>query len=365
MDSLKLLACIGVFWSHFARVYILRSEVGALEINGGVTAFINLASAFLNGDFWVCVFCIVSGYLACRKKIENIKELLISLWIRYLRFVFPFVAMALFVCFLSVTAGFPTAEYEEILQCGALANSYKTAISVKTLLQSVFLFHSVLNAPMWMMQPLFLGNCFLYCYQYATRKTNKRLKMAAMAFVFLLCMVAGRKVRNLLYVACCFLGYFLGQKEYLGKNTKIKTVILLGLLVLLSGGQDGILKIAANVMPIPSILYLGTYWHILYAFCMLELVYQTQAFQKVLEWSGFRKLSNLSFAIYMIHWPLICSVSLLLYGWLCGIFSYTVTFFFNFIITNALVFAIAKIYTMTWEKWSFHAIGKIRAKFLA
>lgn len=367
MDSLKLLACIGVFWSHFVRVYILRSEVGLQEIGSGIMIFVKLASGFLNGNFWVCVFCIISGYLAYQKKIGSIKELFVSIGVRYLRFVFPFLAMALFIWGIFVFAGFPTAEYEEILKSAALADSYKTAVSMKEICQSIFLFSPVLNAPMWMMQPLFLGNCIIYLYNYLTRKTEERRKLLIAAVLFVLFALAGRWMHNLLYVACCLLGFFFawkgGWNGDASGNAKIGTAALLVLIVLLSGGQDFLLAIVSKVIPIPSILYMGPYWNMIYAFCILQLLSQVQTFRKGLEWSGFQKLNSLSFAIYLVHWPLICSFSLYMYGWLSHSCSYTGTFLLNFISTNALVFVLAGIYVMTYERWSSNIIGRIKTKF--
>lgn len=365
IDGLKFIACMGVFWSHFLKVYVLGSEVGITEINHIVRSFFNIINVLVNGNFWVCVFCILSGYLACQKSANTFKELMIDLFIRYLRFVVPFAVMAIVVWLISISIKFPTSLYSELLKNPSLLEHYTNKINVIDICKCIFLFNPVLNSTMWMIQPLFLTNCIIYIYNFAVRKINNHSTNMILIVLFIIFGLAGRIQNNCMYCACVLLGCFISDKLFCKMNEKVRIIIFITSIILLSGGHDAIISIISGYINMPSILYLGPYWNMIYAFGILGLIYHTESIQNILEIRLFHKLNGLSFPIYIFHWPLITSVSLWIYGGLYNSgLSYTSIFILNFVSINIIVLTFSIMYNRTLGIWSTRFISGVKSKLL-
>lgn len=72
LDGLKGLACFGVFTHHFFLAYFPASYYGAETASllpGGADTLLSYKpyGVFLNGNFWVCLFLLISAYLPARQ----------------------------------------------------------------------------------------------------------------------------------------------------------------------------------------------------------------------------------------------------------------------------------------------------------
>lgn len=78
LDGLKGLACMGVFAHHFMLAFFPASYYGTGAkslLNGFDTALATAPfGALINGNFWVCLFILISAYLAARSIMRSPDE---------------------------------------------------------------------------------------------------------------------------------------------------------------------------------------------------------------------------------------------------------------------------------------------------
>lgn len=112
IDYLKFIACLCVFGGHFFEVFIYKNE--ALADYENIVRC--LMKSFLNGNFWVAVFCIISGYCIGTKRIMRFSELIKYYAKRYIRFVLPLMVALIFIVLLNKVISYRTAECASMLQ---------------------------------------------------------------------------------------------------------------------------------------------------------------------------------------------------------------------------------------------------------
>ena len=303
------------------------------------------------------MFFILSGFFAAGKEIRTLRELLKAVLDRYLRLMVP-IGIVNVLCFLLAHAGaFPTAEAAELLHSSWLKSYYIVLPSVRDLLHATFTLYwdpsraSLLNGPMWMIKFLFLGSCLVYVSRYITSKAGT---IAGLLFLLL----TG------------------GALQYFSHDPNIYQVNVTSAGVLLrilqerkpdpADGPAGILWTAAAIAPVllemgywstvhrffrhhlPALAPLfvwSTVWCFLYAFVLLLAAGRSGPVRRLLECRLLRILSPLSFGIYLLHWPLLASVSLRLYLALVNRVSYSRIFVLEAVVSTLLVFPAAALWT--------------------
>lgn len=104
IDGLKGIACIMIFVHHFFVGFMPASYygVGAMQHgNDGWEVLLsqNPASVLINGNFWVCVFCVLSGLVQGYKifSMESLDRLPKDMVKRYFRLSLPVFFISLIV----------------------------------------------------------------------------------------------------------------------------------------------------------------------------------------------------------------------------------------------------------------------------
>ncbi len=110
LDGLKGLACFGVFTHHFFLAFFKASYFGTEMpslLPGGIDTLLSYKpyGVFLNGNFWVCLFLLISAYLPACQIIRTSDEQLRSragtmILKRYPRLMLPAFSMAVINFFL-------------------------------------------------------------------------------------------------------------------------------------------------------------------------------------------------------------------------------------------------------------------------
>lgn len=134
IDCLKLAACFLVFWGHFSEVFIYKNDCFA-----NYEGFVRLImKSVLNGNFWVAVFCIISGYCISSKRINTFTDLIRYYIKRYLRFVLPLFLTLFFVVFLGIVVQYRTGEFPTLLQGTWGGTTQKQIFHLKSILNLYF-----------------------------------------------------------------------------------------------------------------------------------------------------------------------------------------------------------------------------------
>ncbi len=175
IDNLKFIACIAVFWGHFySAFYGQLLDTSFLAKADSVCIFIikHVLNILFNGDWWVYVFCIISGWLAWKKDVKTVKELTKAIAHRYIRFVVPVFAANILVIIIDRTIGFYSADVGVAINNNWLASNYCNRPSIAHVFTSALCLSNEYIGPIWVLKYIFWGTCVVYGIKYIATKFN-------------------------------------------------------------------------------------------------------------------------------------------------------------------------------------------------
>jgi len=352
LDSLKFIIMIGIFCRHFMQIFYQCCDIKP-PINQVVEEVIHSPFAIIiDSTFFLYFFYIISGYFATQKKVHTIKQLFLIWLKRYLRFLIPFFVINLMIYAVYALGCFPTQEMSGTLNNQWLGNYYGADMNIITVIRESLLLGAAFNSPFWMIAPLFLGTCLVYSYNYCITKWNPYCCTAIYAVAMATLYISGW-IENFQISCICFGGVLLDKiwKKWKGTGSLPATVAII-IIVLLQAGLHSVgYNVLTRYVQDVNVFAPSAIWSCIYAFFIILLLKYSCFLKGILESNILRKISHLSFAIYVLHWPILCSVSLYLYKVLITGMSYTVMMAVNFSITAIAVFVLAKLYNITIEKW--------------
>lgn len=354
LDNIKLIACLAVFWGHF-----YNSFYGQLQDQSFLTSadkfliFLSLHvfNFMFNGSWWVLVFCIISGWLAWKKEIDSIYKLAKTLLHRYLRFVIPVLAANIFVIIISKTIGFHSAEVGKALNNVWLASNYENAPQAAHVLKSALLMSNEFVGPLWVLPYIFIGTCALYCWKYLAGKLHLSNTAACLGIL------AG-------WPAFYYASYKFGTSWFYA------VVVVEGALLNLADrkeekedGHIDLTAIAGLVIIAAAMNYwsLDNLWGFITAWLFLWFSLQSNKWQRILE-SGrlINRLGNLSFTVYLMHCPILYSISMLIFKALTDRrLSYSATAIINLAVSTIIVISFSELYYRLIQKRIDSLIVKI------
>ena len=374
LDSLKYIFCLMIFWAHLAGVFwtlcdprpALRPELGRL--------FTYPLSVLLDSSLALYGFCILSGYLASFKR-TRAQHLLPQLLARYLRFVVPFFFINLVAFILYYTVGYPTAEASALLHNAWLATYYTHAPTIPELLRATVTLDGDLNGPLWMMKYILLGTCIIYLYNAVEQKLPFRLFQFTCLAVFVYSFFHLPEP-NFFHVHLVLMGLILRKlddalKAWLTQHEKdghpLHRFFFL-LLVLLpialdAGGLQRVLYpfFRAHCPSIAPMFIWNAYWVMLFSFSLIVGVMNCPPLQRALEWAPLKRVAPMNFAVYLVHFPLIASLSLHLYLRLVNRISYSKVFVILTVVSFAALFLTSWLYEQSIGKLQDKIVKKITA----
>lgn len=348
IDGIKFFACIGVFWGHFFGAY-KTVEAGRI-----FKVLMILTRGIIDGGFWVAVFCIISGIFAGMKNIMNLKELTQAIVHRYFRFVIPLVPLYLIIWAVSLTIGFKSYPFGVYFGNEWLAEAYKEELYCTSAIISALRLDASFNSTLWTIRSIFFGTCIVYFCNYITRKMSKKAQIIIRFVMFVLLLFMQIKyAHGFLYVGGVVLGSLFFDISVRVKHLshKIMNLILLVLIFLCSGGHEFIFNWISNFINIPEVFNYYGYERMLYAFLFLIILSLSHSIRELLEKNGIKKLYSISFSVYLVHWPIICSCSLTLFYVLSQYdLNGDVILGFTFVLTNVIVLTVGELFHIMEEK---------------
>lgn len=375
LDSLKYIFCLMIFWAHLAGVFwtlcdprpALRPELERL--------FTYPLSVLLDSSLALYGFCILSGYLASFKR-TRAQHLLPQLLARYLRFVVPFFFINLVAFILYYTVGYPTAEASALLHNAWLATYYTHAPTIPELFRATVTLDGDLNGPLWMMKYILLGTCIIYLYNAVEQKLPFRLFQFTCLAVFVYSFFHLPEP-NFFHVHLVLMGLILRKlddalKAWLTQHEKDGHPLLrffFLLLVLLpialdAGGLQRVLYpfFRAHCPSIAPVFIWNAYWVMLFSFSLIVGVMNCPPLQRALEWAPLKRVAPMNFAVYLVHFPLIASLSLHLYLRLVNRISYSKVFVILTVVSFAALFLTSWLYEQSIGKLQDKIVKKITAR---
>ena len=350
IDGLKGLAALSVFSWHFTlstgHIYMPMNEL----CNNPITKFL------IDGGLAVCMFILLSGFsnsLSIAKKsttISNAKDTIVK---RYLRIAVP-IAPILIIIFLMRCLGLmQNYEFAEWASWERATHSY--SISTFNYLLPLRLIKAILVSPMgdttgldlpsWMLKYILLGSYIVLMLHIMTHGMRMRNKIGIACFVMFICgyMISPYYIPMIAGFILLIVNPYLLQTNY----KYIISIFSFGFAI-------------CCYYFIPQIKFPLN--GVITAIFLFIAVMTNPILQKILSFGLFKKLGRVSFMVYLVHMPIICSLSHFLFMHIPIIDMATLSLII-YIITTIVVIVVAYLATI-WieEKMSKSIINRMLAK---
>ncbi|AYB41917.1 acyltransferase family protein [Paenibacillus lautus] len=336
LEGLRGVAALIVVIAHFGQffynrqLFIEQSLISATPLN-----------LIYNGNFAVCIFFILSGYVLSRRYfLERNQALLTSGAIRrYIRLFIPVSFSVILAYFLLVTDSF---KYFSIY---TLNEMYTTADHnflkmLKTLTYNIFFtYDSSYNPVLWTMTYEFLGSLLIFSFLALFGKSRKRLLM------YLVMITVFWDSYYLAFILGLILSDFKNSPDWNFSVTMSRKFNVSFLLI-------GVLFASYPFTPVENTIYqylqvpflhanFFRFYHIAGAFFIIVVIINSKFLQHLLSYSQITYLGRVSFSVYLLHFPIMSSFSFLVFDKFLKFFSYKISFILTFLISLPLIFVCA------------------------
>lgn len=356
LDRVKGIACVIVFLNHF----FLTFGYTCLGLNKVVLQ--RPFSVLVNGNYAVCLFLLISAYVISvpiyrQKDFGKVQQ---TMFKRYPRLMLPVFFSSVISYILYTLGGYFNQEAGVALGNQWLMGKYQEPLTFKNLfltsLIRVWWNGDVsFNAPFWMLQILFFGT-FLAVIVTMITATEKRymggiiLAMLALIYTYLssyyLCFILGTL---LAWLKCRtnFQEKWKQSKIFLGINI----ILLIGAFCL-PGYSSIVIKVMAYIFPENTFVCNGSFYNIVGSFLLIFSLMGMERVKDCFEKSKIlNAISQISFSVYLVHWPIVCSLSCFLYLKLQEMnIEKNIVCTIIFVITVVVVVIVAKIFNELVEK---------------
>jgi peptidoglycan/LPS O-acetylase OafA/YrhL len=350
LDGLRGLAAFVVVLSHFAVVfYPALYTANASEVRFVSQLDLIIAGTPLNviynGNFAVCIFFILSGYVLTYKffRDKNPETLVSGAFRRYFRLLVPVLFSNLLVFIFMKLSLFHNVQAGNITKSTWwFTEAWTFRPELLSMLKESFFGVFVLdecnyNPVLWTMRYEFFGS-FLVFFLAAT---IGRYKHRNIIYFFLCCLLF--QTYYLAFVAGLILCdlTFNGYLEVFGKV--IPKLVLLGLFL---GSYPAGMEVTNTIYYLFEIRVINNnplLFHILGSVCIMLGIINSKRLQHFFSIKILQFLGRISFPMYLVHLTLIGTFSCFLFVKLTGYLDYNVAFIVTFLLSLLLIFSFSAI----------------------
>lgn len=304
IDGIKGISCLFIFLHHFCLQYFLSTYYGAEKPSMlfGIDTFLATSplGIFINGNFFVHLFILISGYVITYQIISMKHEKLGLFMIkRYLKLLFPIAVFGI-IMFLS-------RSYQIFRESGSIKliikQLYKIIYSV--FFGILFKGDNNLGGHLWMMNCIFLGGILVALIaSLLWYFDDKRIILIPVAIGILLLLFPMKDTSHFppVFFGCalCML-----DKFYSFNIKKPYTVILLVLSIILGAFPSYVVPTNFyRFLLLPTDKansFSKLYWHNIAAILFIVSIAKNDSFQKFFSKKICLLSSKISFWVYLIH----------------------------------------------------------------
>ncbi len=295
IQGLKGVSMLTVLFGHFYLIFnVLMSE-------GQINPPLNI---FINGNLAVCLFLIMSGYLIGKSasKISSLSDLSQAIIKRYLRLGIPISFVVVIAYIFYLTGLYQLQKINELAPNIAIESFY---VKIKPIHFLENLFFSPLGSskvlgPCWMLIYIFVGSIIIYLLDIYHR--GKSLVHIAASTLIL---IYATNSTCSIYFACVLIGYlsYILDKNFPNiKSDNRMTIVALPCIIIgyyIQTKTDVLNWNATQSATAATLFWLG--------------VNYCKPMRCLLSIKPVVLLGDISFSIYIVHWPIICTLSCYLY----------------------------------------------------
>lgn len=356
LDGVKGLACTGVVLHHFTLAFLPATYYGDVSIakfSNGLDAKMASSPAgfFINGNYMVALFCLISALVLSLKVmgLQNKEEISTIFIKRYPRLMLPIAPVVLLVYLMLRFGWFFHLEIVPITKSTWLGSYYLEKVGLPRCIESLlittwFAEDSTFSNAFWMLGQLLFGSFLAIVLSTFAWKANRKV----LGIIYLFCTVLYIRVNtlHLAFVLGVLLAYCFRNIKGIFGHTWIGVLCLL-LGIFLGGYPSGIqpVNIYRFLNCLPSIILPYQFWHIIGAFFTVYGIWNIFVLQKLLKCRVFQFLGRISYAVYIVHIPLIFSMSCYIFGKFVSVgWGYLHSVIGTFVFSMAMILFIAYIY---------------------
>ena len=354
IDGIKGLMCFLIMIGHFWSIY--RNVVAGSVLQSNFFDMVKgtfVDKRLLSATFWLYAFLVISGFLLSNTKVRELKELVMKTIKRFLRLFLPILGACAFVFLIQEVIGFATADTKAYFDNSYIRSFYSATLSLQDIvpqsLRAMFEAGCSFNAPFWVITELFISSILIYVCNYVDDAYQKKTHLLPWIFL-VIAIFADAHV-----TIACMAGYLVGYyKEEIHELSEKKHVCFV-VMVALYACVNGLYK--ANTFPK---IFDDKIVFIVFYCCMLVLLNRSEFWQNIFSKKIFLEMGKISFGVYALHWPIICSVGLKVLLWgLDQKWKVVYIFAFSFLVSLVCTVVLSIIYRFTVEKLSDVIIKKI------
>lgn len=353
INGLKGIGAGIVYLCHFVFAFyygMYSLEPADCHLGGSLDIVIGQSplNTLFSGNFAVRLFMVMSGYVLCLGyfKTRDKKRLVTSAAKRYIRLLPPILVCNVLICLLMLLGAFQNVAVSELTGSAWLAGFNRCEPNLlKAVLEAVFGCFFVgtnqFNGVLWTIPFLFLGALLVYatCWLIGDKKW-RYLVYAVMGAALFLTDYAG-----------VFLGFVLcdimyTQPKLVGWVKKQKILLWIAFLlgVYLSSYPSAGAHLEGTIYGIIPIVMVVPY-HLAGALLLVAAVVCLEPLQKFFGLPAFVKLGNISYSLYLVHFPVIATLGCVVFQGFYGKLSYNLAALVTFVITTAAVLLISAVFS--------------------
>lgn len=328
LEGLRGIACLSVFLCHFL-FSLFPAVTQGLAVDTVIPpkyawetiASMPMFTVFYGGNFGVAIFFVISGFVLTNRffKTNDVRYLQRGAAKRYIRLGLPVFASIMIAWFLLTFDLMFTQQAPEIGSAGWPMEFYRDPVSfvaaVKDGAYGASLFGSdMLNKPLWTIQVEILGSMILFA-TYAMCGTRQPVFNFGFFVVALLIIFPESVIQ--LHCLTIYAGSLLNYVRWQEIRSAAVSVGL-ALTGVVLGAYDysawfsflRMVPLPTMASPIVDLSQLDRYvYNAIGAICLVSAVLSSPRLAKGLSKPIFVWLGRMSFSLYLLHWPLICSLS--------------------------------------------------------
>lgn len=379
LDGIRGLAAFAVVISHYIQVFYpaaLNGNPEQAHFKWDIWYGHSPINLFYNGQFAVCLFFVLSGYVLSNKMFEKeldsetYQKLLHSSAIRrYIRLAIPAAVSVLLVYLAIITNAFYLQEIWGTTWTDMKKNYYELDTNVYTVIKAAifdpfFRFEAhPYNPVLWTMSYELLGSFLIFGFLALFGRVKKRW------IVYVVLSVAFIQTYFVAFLWGMLLADLFKHKWVHSKITAV-IVLLIGIYLgsmpytPLSGTMYESIEVGTNTIStwlqfdINPRLIARTLGSALILFALLRL----KGMQRIFGWKPFVYLGQISFSLYLIHFTFLNTFSASLFSKVIHYYSYNLAYAITFIVSMVPLFILSHYYMKYIDQGAIKLARKVNKR---
>ena len=352
INGLKGIGAGIVYLCHFVFAFyygMYTLEAADCHLPGNLDIIIGQSplNTLFSGNFAVRLFLVMSGYVLCLGyfKTRDKKRLVTSAAKRYIRLLPPILVSNVLICLLMLLGAFRNVAVSEFTGSPWLAGFNRCEPNfLNAILEAVFGCFFVgtnqFNGVLWTIPFLFLGALLVYAVAWLIG--DKKWRYVVYAIIGVAVLMTDYAGVFLGFVLCDVMHTQRRLVEWVKKQKLLLWLVFVVGVYLSSYPSAGahldgtIYGIIPIVMVVP--------FHLVGALLLVAAVVCLEPLQKFFGWKGFVKLGDISYSLYLVHFPVIATLGCFLFEVLYGKMSYHLEVLLVFAVTTVVTLGVSVMF---------------------